>query len=127
MKRLAYRPLTNGLIDELFNRKHPAWIDALRDKSGVYVIRQRDGGRVLYVGESHSDRLKDTLTRHFRAWSGPTAGPVYSRGAVEIAVVITPKARAVARQNALICRLKPRDNELRTGCPLREPPGEVPF
>src|SRR5262245_12003108 len=62
---LIYRPV--GATGE----RYPAWIDELRGKSGVYVIReiQRDGSsEVVYVGESHSGRLYETLTRHFQAW-----------------------------------------------------------
>ena len=51
-----------------------------------------------------------TLTRHFRPWSGKTAGPTYSRDAAEIAVRLTPSGAAVAAQDTLICRLHPRDN-----------------
>ena len=49
--------------------RYPDWIRALRGKSGVYLIRerQRDGSNpVVYIGESHADRLYQTLTRHFQ-------------------------------------------------------------
>ena len=36
----------------------------LDGKSGVYVIRE--GSEIVYVGESHTNRLYDTLTRHFQ-------------------------------------------------------------
>lgn len=92
----------------------PEWVAKLDGKCGVYVIRSTHG-RVLYVGESHTGRLKKTLLRHFQAWSGKTAGPTYVRNAVEIAVLVTSSASAVARQNALIAKLKPRDNTNGTG------------
>ena len=60
---LIYRPI--GASGE----PYPDWIRALDGKSGVYVIReiQRDGSvETVYVGESHSGRLYDTLTRHFQ-------------------------------------------------------------
>lgn len=60
---LIYRPI--GATGE----RYPDWIRALDGKSGVYVIReiQRDGSaETVYVGESHSGRLYDTLTRHFQ-------------------------------------------------------------
>ncbi|MEO7733338.1 MAG: hypothetical protein ABIY55_20420, partial [Kofleriaceae bacterium] len=50
---------------------YPSWVRALKGKSGVYVIRetQRDGSDVIvYVGQSHTDRLYQTLTRHFQTW-----------------------------------------------------------
>jgi hypothetical protein len=61
---LTYRPV--GARGE----PYPDWVQALRGKSGVYVIRERDASGapvVVYVGESHSDRLYETLTRHFQA------------------------------------------------------------
>jgi hypothetical protein len=60
---LQYRPI--GASGE----PYPAWVRALRGKSGVYVIReqQRDGSApIVYVGESHTRRLYQTLTRHFQ-------------------------------------------------------------
>lgn len=100
----------------------PAWVRALDGRSGAYAIRQ--GGRVLYVGESHSGRLRSTLTRHFQGWSRrknfwadlfrPSQqrdpGTLYDRGACEVRVWPTTAARAVELQNRLIRTLKPRDN-----------------
>jgi len=60
---LSYRSL--GRTGE----RYPAWLRALRGKSGVYIIRerQRDGSNpIVYVGESHTSRLYQTLTRHFQ-------------------------------------------------------------
>lgn len=121
MKRLVYRSVSAGFLGDFFGSSEwPDWVRDLRGKSGVYVIRE-PAGRVLYVGESHTGRLKKTLLRHFQAWSGKTAGPTYSRGSVEVAVLVTPAGRAVAAQNRLICRLQPRDNTVSPECPLREP------
>ena len=55
-------------------------------------------------------RLYKTVTRHFQAWGGKTAGPTYDRQEVEIAVRVTPPPATVAAQNNLIERLRPRDN-----------------
>jgi hypothetical protein len=60
---LKYRPIGGT------GEPYPAWVRALRGKSGVYVIReqQRDGSvPIVYVGESHTRRLYQTLTRHFQ-------------------------------------------------------------
>lgn len=96
---LTYRPLYSGLGEELAGafiaQPWPAWIGELKGKSGVYVIRDF-AGRALYVGESHTGRLYQTLTRHFQRWTGKTAGPTYSRGGVMLAVRVTPASRAVA-------------------------------
>lgn len=62
---LAYRPVgTRG-------DPYPDWVRDLRGKSGVYVIRERTGdgdAEIVYVGESHSSKLYETLTRHFQEW-----------------------------------------------------------
>ena len=34
---------------------YPAWLAEYRDRSGVYLIRER--GRLVYIGESHAGRL----------------------------------------------------------------------
>jgi hypothetical protein len=60
----VYRPV--GASGE----PYPEWVRALDGKSGVYVIReiQRDGSEeTVYVGESHTGRLYDTLTRHLQS------------------------------------------------------------
>lgn len=102
---------------------YPAWVRALRGRCGVYVIRV-DGffGRELaYVGESHTGRLYQTLTRHFQRWEGPTSGPTFSRRGVEVAVRCTSAGRAVEMQNRLIRRLRPSHNV------VGMPEEEVPF
>jgi hypothetical protein len=59
----TYRPV--GSVGE----PYPDWVRRLDGKSGVYVIRETkpDGSSVIvYVGESHTSRLYQTLTRHFQ-------------------------------------------------------------
>lgn len=104
MKLSAYR------LVNLRNGRYPAWVSLIAGKSGVYVIRSLRGERILYVGESHTGRLRKTLLRHFQAWTGVTAGVIYNRATIEVAVCIERKDRAQKRQGDLIQRLKPRDN-----------------
>ncbi len=104
---------------------YPAWLRKLRDKSGAYAIRQ--GGRVVYVGESHKGRLYGTITRHFQGWrrqqtlkqffvglfvdKGADPGFTYERGACEVAVRVTSsRDAAIDLQDQWIRRLDPRDN-----------------
>lgn len=84
----------------------------LRGKaSGVYLIRQVGFlGSIVYVGESHSGRLRETMQRHFQRWKGPTSGPTYGRRTHLVAWVKTRAERAVETQNQLIADLRPRDN-----------------
>jgi hypothetical protein len=108
----------------------PPWFRALKGKSGVYVIQGNKAhtGQILYVGESHTGRLKKTLARHFQAWRGETAGPTYRRAHVLVAVEVTPDTKAVEIQNRKICEMQPRDNKLHPGCePDHHPEDQDPF
>jgi hypothetical protein len=89
--------------------------------SGVYAIADASGGKVWYVGESHTGRLYDTITRHFRRWSIDArrdaqgrrfGGTTYDRRRVRVAFLITAPDEAQAQQYAEIQRLDPRDNEI---------------
>ena len=101
-------------IGERWKERYPDWIRGLKQKNGVYIIRDRDSGQIVYVGESHSDRLYATLTRHFQAWADTfdTAGPTYHRADVEVAIIVVHKTHAMRLQNELICVLSPVDNRL---------------
>ena len=94
--------------------RYPAWIRGLRRANGVYVFKERRTGEIVYVGESHSDRLYSTLTRHLQAWTDKyaTAGATYTRDEVDVAVIVVPAEHATHLQNELICALIPRDNRL---------------
>jgi hypothetical protein len=108
------------------------WVRALKGKSGVYSIRDTalfgGLGEYLYIGESHTGRLYETLTRHFQTWTGPQSRTTYDRASVRVAVRICRKGAedsAIEVQDALICQLAPRDN-LEARCDL-PPLDEVPF
>lgn len=96
-------------------------------KSGVYVIRDRQTKQILYVGESHSGCLYETLVRHFAANNDRNGSHgrahawhvCYNRADVEVAVKVVRKGRAVALQDRWIVRFMPRDN--------RNIPAPAPF
>jgi hypothetical protein len=134
---LSYRPIgRNG-------ERYPDWLRALRGKSGVYIIRerQRDGSSpVVYVGESHAGRLYQTLTRHFQTWrrhkkfwSGQYTGSrthdpglTYNRARCTVAIRVFPAERAVQEEARLIVRLRPRDNLIGQNDELTDD-DDVPF
>lgn len=130
---LAYRPIGRAY------EPYPEWVRALRGMSGVYVIRDRGTREVLYVGESHSGNLYETMTRHFQRWTrwkrwwdgqyaetaGNDPGLTYPRDAVEVAARITTQDEALDEEHRLIERLRPRDN-LR-GQPVDEPDDDEPI
>lgn len=113
--KLVYRPIgTEG-------EPWPEWVRYLDGVSGVYVIREKHGDKIVYVGSSKG-RLYDTITRHFQNWkrakkfwtgmrgAGHDPGMVYKRNAHTIAVKTTDKGEALETEADLIARLKPRDN-----------------
>lgn len=104
---------------------YPAWLRALKGKSGVYAIRHRGliFTTIVYVGESHTRNLYGTLTRHFQSWSRgkkfwrgqyvpeqTDPGHTYDRNSSEVAIEVCSSSRAVEIQERWIRRLKPRDN-----------------
>lgn len=105
--RLTYRAPLEGT-------GYADWLRELRGKSGCYVIRARDTHKVYYVGESHTGRLYDTITRHFQAWTGKTAGVRYIARNVEVAALTyrSPE-KAKNAQWILITNLRPCDNTQR--------------
>jgi excinuclease UvrABC nuclease subunit len=101
----------------------PAWVRELRGKSGVYVIQDARAHAPLYVGESHTDRLYETLTRHVQRWNLPEAHS-YPRESVTVAVrTVADKRDAPALQREYIAKYTPRDNVYETQTDL----DEVPF
>ena len=100
------------VVDEYDPTQYAPWVRALGKENGAYVIRDLESHEILYVGESHSNRLRSTLTRHFQSWSGYQAGTLYSRYRVEVALyqVGGTGREAIDAQEALIRELAPRDN-----------------
>ena len=113
----VYRPVGDGGDD------YPDWVRDLKGKAGVYLIRDLESRELVYIGSS-AGRLSDTLTRHFQQWrrwkgfwkgaygKGHDPGLTYDRGAVEVAVRLTPPTKSLDEEMRLIARLRPRDNLL---------------
>jgi len=115
----VYRPVGSP------GERYPEWLHRLKGSSGVYLIRERDRDGdpvIVYVGASSTGRLFETLTRHLQTWrrwkgywrgqygEGHDPGLTYPRERVEVAVRVTPHARALDEEALLIRRLRPRDN-----------------
>ncbi len=93
---------------------------------GVYLIADATTREPLYVGECHTPRavaMYDTITRHFRHWTGDNGyadgrrrgGKTYNRARVLIdfaALATNDPAIVAAVQHAEIQRLRPRDNQI---------------
>src|SRR5258706_10269474 len=107
-------------IDPSEPHRFPDWVRATRGFCGVYFIRSAvDGtvdyepaerGQILYIGESHTFQLYETLTRHLQRWSSAT-NHAYERERVEIRVLLmVDPEQAIALQDEEILRHTPRDN-----------------
>lgn len=100
-----------------------------RAVSGVYAIIDAITGAVCYIGESHTGRLYDTITRHFRRWATPKNDPSgrreggvqYDREDVKIAFETMRADEAQDAQFRAIKAHNPTDNEL-TGVTIPNPP-----
>ena len=103
--------------------KYARELVVLRDTnaSGIYAILNTSTGAALYIGESHTGRLYDTITRHFRRWKlDPSqdtygrrrGGTTYERRDVSVMIYLCDPTIATDEQYKLIRALKPRDNSL---------------
>jgi hypothetical protein len=92
------------------------WVRHLAGVNGVYIIRTKRTPTavplVVYVGESHTNNLRETMQRHFQEWHGKTAGPTFDPMKHQVAFEVLPSAEAISRQNELIRRLRPTRNLL---------------
>jgi len=94
---------------------YASWLADLAGAHGIYIIRRRARRRqaalILYVGESHTHRLRETLQRHFQQWTGQTAGPTFDAKDTEVAVqVFLSGEDAIREQNRYIRRFRPIHN-----------------
>jgi hypothetical protein len=98
-------------------------------RSGVYALRDRSSGEVLYVGESHTGRLWKTLLHHFQGREKFSKVGEWTHGAPErldVAVWLFPADEALAAEGDVIERLEPSGN-LRVHRVTEEESGDVPF
>lgn len=84
------------------------------EKKGVYIIRDKRSGQIIYIGQSTSNIYK-TLYRHFQNWDDPTQYRVtYPKQGKEVAVFIVKNAREVLElERYLIIKYQPKDNEIK--------------
>lgn len=99
-------------FQEVYQGSQPApWVRDLTGKSGCYLVKEKGIlGSVIYIGESHTGRLKKTLLRHFQHWKGKTSGPTFTKRGYVVAVVRTRPEIAKSTQDALIDEYRPALN-----------------
>jgi len=83
----------------------------LKNKSGVYLIKESATGKVVYVGYSSSNLYK-VIMRHFYYWKDQRQIRVsYSfPGLYKVRAVVTTPAMAMKLEKYLILKLQPEDN-----------------
>jgi len=84
-----------------------------RERPGVYVIKEKDSGKIVYVGYS-ANNLYRTMYRHFQQWNH-SEQPVISyanKGPQNYLcrVIYCTAKQAVTLEEMLILKYKPEDN-----------------
>ena len=81
----------------------PPEFEQFRRQNGVYIIVDAYQDVPLYVGESHSQRLIHTATRHVQSWA---LGPSWNREDVQFGLILCADgASAYNLQNLIIAEL----------------------
>jgi excinuclease UvrABC nuclease subunit len=82
-------------------------------QSGVYLIKSKRSGKIIYIGHS-STNLYKTITRHFQTWNDKAQQRyVYQKSGYQIRVIFTTPARAALLEKYLIKKMQPRDNKMK--------------
>lgn len=84
--------------------------------SGVYFIRSKETGAVVYVGQSQS-QLKKTIYRHFQEWQdktrralwGTSTRKSYSKYGYEVRFIVCSPDQATRLEKLYIGKHQPRD------------------
>lgn len=80
-------------------------------KSGVYLIKKKDSGKIVYVGHSKNN-LYRTLYRHFQKWTHSQKVITYSDpNQYTVRVILTTPTQAARLEAYLIQKYNPVDNE----------------
>jgi excinuclease UvrABC nuclease subunit len=123
-EKLVYRDPDNG------KGRAAAWLNDLRNESGVYVLKGKYSEKILYVGESHSGRLALTIKRHFWAWNDQTERFhfIINMDQVLVGVRTCRASAAKMMQDEYIKNLKPAYNKFGASPVLLDPfPDEKTF
>jgi excinuclease UvrABC nuclease subunit len=93
-----------------YNKEGKTNLIGLKNKSGVYLIKNYDTDELKYIGFSASNLYK-TILRHFQAWPDRTQIRVtFNKTDYVVRVVLCSPAKAEKLEKALIERYSPTDN-----------------
>ena len=108
----------------------PPYYDQFRRQNGVYIIVDAEDDLPVYVGESHTERLIHTATRHIQSWN---LGPTWDRDEVLYGFILCSDGEsAYSLQNLIIAEFILNDVELENNTEDRPEeyeydPDEPPF
>jgi len=93
-----------------YNKDGKTNLIVLKNKSGVYLIKNYETDELKYIGFSASNLYK-TILRHFQAWPDRTQIRVtFNKTDYVVRVVLCSPAKAEKLEKALIERYSPADN-----------------
>jgi hypothetical protein len=112
-------------IDPYFKNSRGTATPSIRDcwtcaQAGVYLIRHKQSGAVVYIGSS-TTQLKKTIYRHFQTWTDKqqSTGRSFERkvypkfGHYELRFFKCTAAQALKIEKFLIIKHQPKDNPLK--------------
>ncbi|MCF8359241.1 MAG: GIY-YIG nuclease family protein [Prolixibacteraceae bacterium] len=79
------------------------------NQAGVYLIKSKTTGKIVYIGFSKTQLYK-TILRHFQTWNDNRPRIVYDRNRYLVRVIFTTPKRAAVLEKYLIDKFAPRDN-----------------
>ena len=77
--------------------------------TGVYFIKSKRTGKIIYIGFSSSNLYK-TIYRHFQTWNDSRDRIVYNKTGYQVRIIFTPPKRAAELERYLINKMQPADN-----------------
>jgi hypothetical protein len=88
-------------------------------KSGIYFIRKKSTGNIVYIGQSQT-QLKKTIYRHFQKWTDKQRSTnkhferkTYPKFGYEIRFLMLKPSDALRLEAYLIQKIQPVDNPLK--------------
>lgn len=96
-----------------YNDKNKPSLKILNKKfnTGVYFIKNKNTGKIVYIGFS-SSQLYKTIYRHFQKWTDSRHRRVYPKSGYMIRVIFCPAKRAADLEKYLVNKFKPVDNTI---------------
>lgn len=124
---LHFYPITDGRTPRGQRGSFLPWLDAARGQVGAYAIRFKGeppqvGASPRYIGSSRKRNyrghgyLRTVVLRHVHGWRGPTAGVVYHRDEIEVAIIVCRTGEIAGWvERELTRRWQPPDNAYNKG------------